>query len=480
MKKVIPWGYYLTLESGYRTIVGVSRVFNSTLRPNLLNNKLMQHTIDVYDLDLEKSQNFFPSIVENEDGTQGIDWIVEYNGNVCSWQNRVQDNLLNIYEDSYEEVLNKTYGDLITYSFIDKGSVYRENIIKELSEKTVTLMKSVGIRDYAGTLLFEDEKIRLYYNIRVLQDYIKENNINEECIKSLSKELQYFVGLSKEELIKYYNSSDYSLVDQEFYKFQDKEHLRDFLELIKMGHFELKDSEIKKALKFYNKITGSNIKSLNDVEISSDPYIERRLTDRVMDIKDLKVFHSDKPKHIYLFRHGETNLNIEKQVKGQLEDVSYHFTENGLKQIQQIANQLKEKHIEAIVSSDIDRALDSAVLANSELNLPISIRKIFRGLNMGEFQGLTENIFLNDERVKKAFKDYSIKIPGGESINELNQRLIAGLIEIAKNTTYNNIAIFSHGAAISNINAYLQKKEYKDINYCHIIYDKGNFYVENF
>ena len=66
---------------------------------------------------------------------------MEYNGNVCTWQNRIQDNLLNIYEDSYSDIYNATMTDLLTYSYIDKGSKYREQIINEISSKTTSLMK---------------------------------------------------------------------------------------------------------------------------------------------------------------------------------------------------------------------------------------------------------------------------------------------------------------------------------------------------
>lgn len=61
---------------------------------------------------------------------------MEYNGNVCTWQNRVQDNLLNIYEDNYGNVLRNTYSDPLTYSYIDKGTKYSEKIVSEVSPKT--------------------------------------------------------------------------------------------------------------------------------------------------------------------------------------------------------------------------------------------------------------------------------------------------------------------------------------------------------
>ncbi len=115
----------------------------------------------------------------------------------------MQDNLLNIYEDDYDTVVNNTLNDLLTYSYIDKGSKYRESIVNEISPRTVSLMKSVNIRDYAGTLLFADEKIRLlYYNIRVIQDYLSENKINISTLNQLSQELVDTINLNKKTLQK--------------------------------------------------------------------------------------------------------------------------------------------------------------------------------------------------------------------------------------------------------------------------------------
>ena len=138
---------------------------------------------------------------------------MDYNGNVCTWQNRVQDNLLNIYEDNYNDVLRNTYSDPLTYSYIDKGAKYREKIVSEVSPKTVSLMKSVNIRDYAGTQLFLDEKIRLYYTIRVIQDYLLEDKINTDVLNEFPKELINAIKSNLKELkCNYFKSNYLSLI----------------------------------------------------------------------------------------------------------------------------------------------------------------------------------------------------------------------------------------------------------------------------
>lgn len=474
--KVMPWKYRLKLKSGYEIILGKSRIFKSNLRPNINNKKSIIESENIYDTDLQLSQKDYPSIIHNFDGKVGFDWIVEYNGNVCTWQNRVQDNLLNIYEDDYNTVVNSTLDDLLTYSYIDKGSKYRESIVNEISPRTVSLMKSVNIRDYAGTLLFADEKIRLYYNIRVIQDYLSEHKINIRNLNKLSQELVAAINVDKKMLQKMYELSEYSVLNQEFELPVCSETLHDFLELVKLGHYELNENDIEKAIKKYNDITESEkIESLDDIIIKDDMEVERRLTKRMMTRKKIK--NEAKEITYYLCRHGETNWNVENRIKGQIEDLKTTFTDRGNKQIISLKNKLSEEKIEAIFSSDLHRTKETTKIINENSNLPIYYCENFRGLNMGDFQGGLMSDFLNNEVVKKAFIDYNFIIPGGESINQLNARYIKGLDIIRDNYSYDKVAIISHGAAISNIKSKISGEKYEDIDYCVIKYYNNNYTV---
>lgn len=474
--KVMPWKYKLKLKSGYEVILGKSRIFKSNLRPNINDKKSIIESENIYDTDLQLSQKDYPSIVHNYDGKIGFDWIVEYNGNVCTWQNRVQDNLLNIYEDDYDTVVNSTLDDLLTYSYIDKGSKYRESIVNEISPRTVSLMKSVNIRDYAGTLLFADEKIRLYYNIRVIQDYLSEQKINISNLNTLSQELVAAINMDVNTLKKMYESSEYSVFNQEIKLPVCSETLHDFLELVKLGHYELNENDIEKAIKKYNDITEyEKIESLNDIIIRDDMEVERRLTKRLMTRKKIK--NEKKEIVYYLFRHGETNWNVEKRIKGQIEDLKTTFTDRGNKQIISLKKKILDEKIEAIFTSDLYRTKETTKIITENSKLPIYYCENFRGLNMGNFQGGLMNDFLNNESVKKAFVDYDFVIPGGESINQLNSRYIKGLDIIRDNYNYDKVAIISHGAAISNIKSKISGEKYEDIDYCIIKYCNNKYTI---
>ena len=91
--------------------------------------------------------------------------------------------MLNIYEDSYSYTYNNTINDLLTYSYIDKGASYRKKIINEVSPRTISLMKSV--------------------NIRVIQDYLKEEKIDLKEFNKLSCILKDTIKLPIDELMIY-------------------------------------------------------------------------------------------------------------------------------------------------------------------------------------------------------------------------------------------------------------------------------------
>lgn len=476
--KIMPWKYKLTLDSGYEIILGQSRIFNPSLYPNLNDEQMTKKNIEIYDIDLDLSQNDYPSIAYNSDGSKGLDWIVEYNGNVCTWQNRVQDNLLNIYEDDYSVVKNSTLSDLITYSFLDKGSKYRESIVSEISPRMVKLMKTVNIRDYASTLLFGDEKIRLYYNIRVLQDYISDNVISREKLSILSNELVDAILMSPKDLKNLFLKASYSILDQEFAKPINEIELYDFLCLVNYGHYELNEEQISLAIKKYNSLSPK--KTLDRIEDAiADPNgitaFERRLTNRVMTRKFMKSENNTRT--IILCRHGETNWNVEGRIKGQIDGLETVFTTVGINQIHSVATFISDNEAEAIFTSDLYRTVETSKLINASLNLPLYFCDKFRGLNMGVYQGQLMKDFLNDKNVCQAFRDYDYVIPGGESINQLINRFMLGLDLISETGFYKTVAVISHGAAISNIKSYLSGEQYEDIDFCIIVGTQGNYNV---
>ncbi|MBU1117402.1 histidine phosphatase family protein [Patescibacteria group bacterium] len=472
--KIIPRKSKITLPSGYEVIVGRTKIFESSLKPNLNDGQSIENSIEIFDEDLEQSQSGYPSTVFNTDGTRGMDWIVEYDGNVSTWQNSVRDNLQNISEDGYDKVLDATIQDPLTLSYIEKGAGYRDQIIAEISPRTVKLAKAVSIRDYVGTLLFQNEKTRLYYTLRVLQDYIKDGRADAQTIASLPVEIQSALNQDIEELSRLYEQGRHSMLDQELAKEQSDIRFNDFLELVELGHYDLDEVDIERAKKHAEVIRG--------VGKENETNQDRRLTQRVMTQKTFDWFirnQTGREKIINLMRHGETNFNVEGRLKGQNESIRITFTEQGLSQINDFGNQLRESGTERIFASDLERTVQTALIANRGLSLPISFHRQLRGLNMGEFQNraMLVSDFIELPEIRAAFSDHGIPIPGGESINQLIERITGFIIRSCDTMQYKNLSFVTHGTVIGNVNSAISGEPYKSIDYCKLRCFRDNLEV---
>lgn len=91
---------------------------------------------------------------------------------------------------------------------------------------------------------------------------------------------------------------------------------------------------------------------------------------------------------IYIVRHGETVENNAKILQGHLPG---HLTEQGKTQVGTTANALAEMNVpfDVIVSSDLQRAVDSADIIARRLQLTVETTPLLRERNWGEFTGMS-------------------------------------------------------------------------------------------
>ena len=68
---------------------------------------------------------------------------------------------------------------------------------------------------------------------------------------------------------------------------------------------------------------------------------------------------------LYLVRHGETKDNVARIMQGQRQG---ELTPAGIAQMDELAVSLSEIHFDAIISSDLQRAYDSAQILSRQLN----------------------------------------------------------------------------------------------------------------
>jgi len=277
--KVNPAEKIIEFDSGLKLKIGYAKIFYSNVKVDLTKPGIIERNLSVFMRDLNESEQNNPSKVVNTDGTDGLDFWVNYNGNVTTWGNQSPDNLFNLYEDSYQDVVNGTFGDPISLYYLEKGDRYRDAIIKEVNPIAVIRAKATNVRDYTASIMLQEEKTRLYLSIRVLQEFIREKRFGEMEIRQWPEEIQVLVRKNKEDLIELYQNTDYSIVDQYMNQpFFDEDEWLDLFEVIKLGHYEVTDKKLEEAFCFYNANSkGKSIDSLSEIGLRphSSSYQER-------------------------------------------------------------------------------------------------------------------------------------------------------------------------------------------------------------
>jgi probable phosphoglycerate mutase len=149
---------------------------------------------------------------------------------------------------------------------------------------------------------------------------------------------------------------------------------------------------------------------------------------------------------LFLWRHGNTDWNATDRVQGQLDS---QLNERGRAQAEAAAAKLAELRPDAIVSSDLSRAADTAAALAARVDLPVTLDQRLRERYFGEWQGLTmteaaERYPAEHARWRAGEPDLGCGI---ESLDDLAKRVGGALREITAGTPGATIVVATHGAA---------------------------------
>ncbi len=134
---------------------------------------------------------------------------------------------------------------------------------------------------------------------------------------------------------------------------------------------------------------------------------------------------------LVLVRHGETDWNSVRRIQGGSSDTP--LNNNGKRQADNIALRLKSEEIQAIYSSPQQRALNTAQAIARYHNTDVIVLPALREIEVGKLEGKTSaEVGLRfDELLVPDGKNVLPKIPGGESLTDLQERAwgtVRGLI----------------------------------------------------
>ncbi len=147
---------------------------------------------------------------------------------------------------------------------------------------------------------------------------------------------------------------------------------------------------------------------------------------------------------LYLIRHGETDWNVERRCQGFSDRP---LNETGRRQAEATAAHLSEIKIEAIYSSSLKRAHALGLAIAEYHDMPVHTSDALKELNQGEFEGLalSDLVERHSEFLQRWFLDPAdLKVPGGESMRELQTRAWTAIEEIVAKHDSGNVVVVGH------------------------------------
>jgi len=147
---------------------------------------------------------------------------------------------------------------------------------------------------------------------------------------------------------------------------------------------------------------------------------------------------------LFLVRHCQTDWNLNHKIQGS-SDVK--LNEEGLRQSSALASWFKQFKIDVVYSSPMRRAIETAEKIAKNFNLNVQSLTGLKELNHGTLEG-ESSIDVWDRHgplLKKWIEDpMSIKLPGGESIADLKERVWNSINEITKKDADKNVVVVGH------------------------------------
>jgi len=142
---------------------------------------------------------------------------------------------------------------------------------------------------------------------------------------------------------------------------------------------------------------------------------------------------------IYFVRHATPDRTIGV-------DATHPLTEKGQQDVPLVTKFLCDKKIDTVLSSPFRRSYDTVAGFAKTAGLPIEVIDDFRERHVG-------NEWVEDfhSYAKKCFGDFSYKLPGGECHSEVQTRNVAALADVLARYNGKNIAVGTHGTALSLI-----------------------------
>ena len=143
-----------------------------------------------------------------------------------------------------------------------------------------------------------------------------------------------------------------------------------------------------------------------------------------------------------LIRHGSTE-SFRNVLAGRTHGV--HLSAEGKRESALLARCLARRDITAVYSSPLERAVETARIIDNRIQIAVSLNEI----DYGEWTGNTFDALNNDIRWKQFNAAQGrVGIPNGETMLEVETRVVAFLEEVSRRSSDSTVAFVSHAGVI--------------------------------
>lgn len=160
---------------------------------------------------------------------------------------------------------------------------------------------------------------------------------------------------------------------------------------------------------------------------------------------------------LLLARHGETQWNLEGRWQGWADPP---LNETGRTQARALAEQLRDTPFDAVYSSDLRRAHETAVIVAEPHSVPVVADPGLREIDVGSWSGLTR------AEIEQRF---GRERPDGETHEQHQARVLDAVEQIARRHDGERILIVTHGGTMRAIRSHVSDEPHHPILNCGVI-----------
>jgi phosphoserine phosphatase len=154
---------------------------------------------------------------------------------------------------------------------------------------------------------------------------------------------------------------------------------------------------------------------------------------------------------ILLARHGESDWNRDRRWQGHADRP---LTDLGREQARALADRLAASELDAVYSSDLERARETAAIVAEPHQLPVRELSDLREVDVGSWSGLTRAEA--EDCFPDAFRRWTEGQEGwedGETYGQLSERVVRAVLAIAARHPRDGVLLVAHGGSIRAVHA---------------------------